>query len=151
MFVTPVGSHDIAYSLRGLQNMNQNSRIGLGAIGFPFFLYPAHSAFRIRTSGHGMPGAPGGRVMDQVRQVTLWAAKTSPDSDSGRHGHLKDKELTLSQASNASVASCDLPRSPSISISRDSLRFWEIVGDYVRLQTAHTYSLSVRSWSSRCP
>ena len=47
MFVTPVGSHGIAYTLRGLKNMNQNSRIDLGAIGFPFFLYPAHSAFRI--------------------------------------------------------------------------------------------------------
>ena len=47
MFVTPLGSHGIAYSLRGLQNMNQNSRIDSGAIGFPFFLYPAHSAFRI--------------------------------------------------------------------------------------------------------
>ena len=80
-----------------------------------------------------MPGAPGGRVMDQVRQVTLWAAKTSPDSDSGHYGHLKDKDLTLSQASNASVASCDLPRSPSISISRD---FIEILGDRGRLYEA---------------
>ena len=47
MFVTTVGTHGVAYSLQGLRNINYNSQIDLGAIGFPFFLYPAHSTLRI--------------------------------------------------------------------------------------------------------
>ncbi len=95
MFVTPVGSHGVAYSLRRLQNMNHNSQIDLGAIGFPFFLVSCSFSFSHCTSGHGMPGAPGGRVMDQVRQLTLRAAKSSPDSNSGHYGYLEDQERTL--------------------------------------------------------
>ena len=78
MFVTPVGSHGIVQSLRGLQKVNQNSRVDVGAISFLFFLYPAHSAFQVAQvlswplwprhawwPGHG-PGAPSNTVGDQV-------------------------------------------------------------------------------------